>query len=729
MSRFLSNHDVLSLSSFITFFTLVLTVLNYYGCSPVNEGYILENKRLEVQLNKNIPSIKKYVLKETKGVLFGNTQDSPPEVLIYKGAHSISGGTEVSYSPDKVRNGVVYHSHITYNARPVVEFNLVYTLNENELTIELNEVVEHEDFYLIHVVLPGIITVTADQTGARIVIPADAGRLVDITRADPKDYDYEIDWRNPILAGIAYYSEAVGILNTESIENHTIARIFEDGDGKSGSFSMKLIHRLKEYDLEEFGPVVPVTDPERLLKVQDSCSITISVVGDYDDDGCISWIDGSKVLRDEVNAVPNPYYLNKTFIRTFVDRPPTSRDSTGTREELPFESVLDRIRQFATQTDSAACVMYLLGWQYEGHDSGYPSVDKVNENLGGMEELVRLIEEARKYNVTVTFYDNYDDSYPNHPGWDPDVICRDPQGNLMKGGVWEGNQSYLISSYKYAVKSGLDRVRFTLERYPIREAYFIDVLAGGYNGGRKYDFNPDSPAGAQKNLEGKLMIINEFNKHGVDVATEDFTGFFVGHVGTFGDIIAYDDTYFSSEDEIPLIPFIYHSKTSFGMKISDRGQYVKTFLYGQRAQKFTNSRIVYSPAEFILDALPKQKLYGKAMRSYDKSGTLERVIYEDGSTVEVDVEADKYKVVLGNGMVIAMDYTSFVPVTENAYMACSREGGTLSYPIPDGWSEEEKITVYRLNSEGTRMMVDVNTVDGNIEFHTEPEVPYKVVYQ
>jgi len=82
------------------------------------------------------------------------------------------------------------------------------------------------------------------------------------------------------------------------------------------------------------------------------------------------------------------------------------------------------------------------------------------------------------------------------------------------------------------MKSGLDRVRFTLEKYPVKDAYFIDVLAGGYNGGRKYDFNPESPAGAQKNLEGKLMIIKELNRNGLDVATEDFTGFFVGHVWT-----------------------------------------------------------------------------------------------------------------------------------------------------------------------------------------------------
>ena len=713
----------------MTFAVIILSATIITGCNPgLNENLLLENEKLEVRLNRAIPAIDRYGLKETDGVLLGNVREVPPGVLVFKGSEDISGNAEVYYQTEKAADGVVYHSLVTHNDVPAIEFDLVFRLIDNQLSIKLRGVVEHSDFYLIHILMPGIVTVKGDDSGARLVIPVDAGRLVDIARSDPKEYEYEIDWRNPILSGMAFHSRAVGILHTESIENHTIARISIDETGQFGSFSMKLMHRLKEYDLEEFGPVVPVTDPERLLKVQDSCTVSVSVVGDYDGDGEISWIDGTKLLRDQVDAVPNPYYLNKTFVRTFVDRPPTSRDPTGTKEELPFEEVLDRIRQFAAQTDSAACVMYLLGWQYEGHDSGYPSVDKVNENLGGMKGLIHLIEEARKYNVTVTFYDNYDDSYPNHPGWDPDVICRDPQGNLMKGGVWEGNQSYLMSSYKYALKSGLDRVRFTLDKYPVRDAYFIDVLAGGYNGGRKYDFNPESPAGAMKNLEGKLMIVDEFNKHGLDVATEDFTGFFVGHVGTFGDIIAFDETYFSSETAIPLIPFIYHGKTSFGMKISDRSHYVKTFLYGQRAQKFTNSRVLFTPADYILDALPKQKLYGKAMKSYKREGTLEGVIYEDGSLVEIDVTADTYKVSLGNGRVIARDYTSFVPVAENAMLACSREGGIFSYPVPDGWMEQENIIVYKLNSDGTRLKVEVNIAHADIEFNAEPGAPYKVVY-
>jgi hypothetical protein len=512
-------------------------------------------------------------------------------------------------------------------------------------------------------------------------------------------------------------------METSSVENHSIVSVYERGGKRYGSFSIKLIHRLNEYNLHEFGTIIPVTDPKFLLKVQDSCTVTIKFTQDYDKNGEISWVDGAKLVREEIRSMPNTYYKDKSFIRVFLSR-------RGNKDEnFTFDEVLERIKKFAVQTDSASCILYLLGWQYTGHDTGYPSVDKVNEALGGYDRLVNLITEAKKYNVNVTFYDNYDDSYPDNPGWDPDVICRDPQGNIMRGGAWDGEQSYLISSYKYALKSGLERVRFTLERYPVQDAYFIDVLAGGYKGGRKYDFNPESPAGAIKNFEGKLMLISEFNKKGIDVATEDFTGFFVGHVGTFGDISAFDNIYFKGEEQIPMIPFIYHGKTSFGMKTSGQSFYTRTFLYGQRAQALTFKRSPFTVSNYILDALPKQKLYGKEMNSYEKYGDLERVTYEDGMVVEVNTRTDKYSVTLGNGLVIAKDYTSFAPVKDNVFLACSKKGGIINYRIPDRWENTEKVKVYTIKEDGKLEQVKFVLNDRYLEFNTDPNVPYKVIYK
>jgi len=687
------------------------------------QNMILENARIKVQLAGDKPSILEYRVKKNGGVISGNPGNAGPSISFYKGSETVMlNRTEVTYEVSQAANTVHYHVQVDYDNQEAIEFDLDYLLNDYDVKIFFRNVVEHRDFYLLDVLLPGLITVSSDENPGYLVIPADAGRLIDIEKASLKSYEFEIDWLNPVLTAFAYNSEVLGILDTKSIENHTVATVYENEKQRFGSLSMRIMHRLNVYDLEEFGTVIPAHDAKYFLKLQDSCEITLSIIGDYDGDGSVSWVDGTKKVREGIDAAPNPYYKDKTFIRTFLDR------KGSENEEITFDKVLERIRVFAAQTDSAACVMYLLGWQYTGHDTGYPSVDKVNENLGGFGRLVHLIEEARKYNVLVPFYDNYDDSYPDHPGWDPDVICEDPQGNLMRGGAWDGEQSYLISSYKYAVKSGVDRVRYTLDQYPIREAYFIDVLAGGFNGGRKYDFNPKSPAGAIKNFYGKLMILEEFNKKGIDVATEDFTGYFVGHVGTFGDIIAFDNIYFKEEQQIPMIPFIYHGKTSFGMKTSNSSFYPRTWLYGQRAQKFTNKRRVFTPADYILDALPKQKFYGKSMKSYERYGDFERVTYEDGSIIEANVKSGSYKAIMDDGLLIAKDYTSFTPAGKNLIFACSRPGGWMRYKIPNAWKNTEKIKVYLVNREGNLTEMK-SALDGRyLEFLAEPNVPYKVLY-
>jgi hypothetical protein len=685
---------------------------------------ILENDVARVVLRKEAPAVLEYELKATHRILSANISGASPQISFYKGSNPVYRlQTKVTYSTTTSATAVIYHTQVTYQEQIAITFDLVYRLNGNQLSITLHHIDEHADFYLFSVSLPELMSVKAGDDVARLVIPADAGRLIDVSSASIDSYEYEIDWRNPILTGFAYRSGIIGILDSKSIENHTVVNVSERRGIKYGTFSTVLMHRLKGYDLYEFGTVIPAKDPRYYLKVQDSCNLTVTVGGDYDKDGRVDWVDGAKMVRKDIQAVPNPFYKDQTFVRAFLSR------KGGTQENISFDSILHRIQQFAARTDSAPYVVYLLGWQYRGHDSGYPSTDSVNHSLGGYSALVHLITEARKYHVTVTFYDNFDDAYPTHPGWDPDVICRDPEGNLMKGGAWDGEQSYLISSYKYAVKSGLTRIRSVLKRFPIRDAYFIDVLAGGYNGGRKYDFDPESPAGAIKNFEGKQMLLREFNQRGIDVATEDFTGYFVGHVGTFGDIIAFDKTYFHGEQAIPLIPFIYHGKTSFGMKTSSTHEYARTFLYGQRAQKFTNLRTLYTPADYIVDALPKQKLYGKIMDRYTRIGDVQTITYDDGTQVEVNVTQNTYRVALTNGQVIAKDYTAFVPVGQDKYMACSQLGGKIDYALPKGWDNPAKIHVIKINVDGTQDAEPFDVLGNRLQFSAIARMPYQVIYK
>lgn len=120
-----------------------------------------------------------------------------------------------------------------------------------------------------------------------------------------------------------------------------------------------------------------------------------------------------------------------------------------------FEQALETIKKYDAATVGIPKIVYLVGWQYTGHDTGYPSWSVVNELLKrpedatALESLRWLINEGRKYNTTVSLHINMFDAFMNSPVWkeycDNDVIVKDKQGNPIKGEVFGGGQSYQIS--------------------------------------------------------------------------------------------------------------------------------------------------------------------------------------------------------------------------------------------------------------------------------------------
>jgi len=97
--------------------------------------------------------------------------------------------------------------------------------------------------------------------------------------------------------------------------------------------------------------------------------------------------------------------------------------------------------------------------------------------------------------------------------------------------------------------------------------------------------------------------------------------------------------------------------------------------------------------------------------------------------VEINSRASKYSVTLGNGLVIARDYTTFAPVRDNEYLVCSLKGGLIRYRIPDYWLEAARIKVFTIHEDGTLDQLICKIADKYIEFNAEPKVPYKVVYE
>lgn len=120
---------------------------------------------------------------------------------------------------------------------------------------------------------------------------------------------------------------------------------------------------------------------------------------------------------------------------------------------------LSKVAKYFQQIDCVSRgvpkVVVLGGFQQGGHDHTYPWWCPVDTTLyapGGLkgrDAIFWLMNEVKKYNVSCTFHVNPFDAYMDSPKWDmyveKDLLCREPDGSLVKGDVWWNRQSYFVN--------------------------------------------------------------------------------------------------------------------------------------------------------------------------------------------------------------------------------------------------------------------------------------------
>ena len=83
-----------------------------------------------------------------------------------------------------------------------------------------------------------------------------------------------------------------------------------------------------------------------------------------------------------------------------------------------------------------------VGWNIRGHDGRYPQLFPVEPAIGGEKELRELIKFAQSLGYQINCHTNQSDSYKIADCWSEDFVAKRPDGQLTKGGVWSGGQSY-----------------------------------------------------------------------------------------------------------------------------------------------------------------------------------------------------------------------------------------------------------------------------------------------
>jgi hypothetical protein len=586
-----------------------------------------------------------------------------------------------------------------HEGAPAAQFTLCYLLSANVLTVTLEDIAQPAGHHLIEVRLPALASVRAADGAAWLAYSGRGGQLVDIAPARSGELRWTTNWDYPAPIALLGSGKALAVLDVPSYLDTTEVSVF----GDDPSLRVATLGTTKVVNVPG-GP----TTPDLPANQQSICHLTILGGGD--------WLAGVNAVRRNLPRQRLGYYDERFVYKIFCDMP-------GAQGFTTFEEAGKLTRDFAALTGNWPQVAYLVGWQYEGHDTGYPAIDVVNARLGGRDGLMKLMQEARAWNCTISMHDNYDDAYPESPAWDENVIARGIDGELMKGGVWAGGQSYIIGMAAYAAGPGLERVRTTCERYRLRDTYHIDVLSAAP---LRDDWNPAHPAGAVANLRGKWAIVDEFARHGVDVTSEGMSWPFIGKLSYFWNSPRGRADTFGCEQTIPLIAALYREAASWGGLNADGAGVQESLFYncGFSCDLNKDTDRTWLADSFYLLQVPWFRLHKKPLQSFHREEDKTVLGFGEGMSAEIDWQTGSYRVT-ENGAEIARDGATFCRLGESRLAFYSRTAQELTAPLPAGW-KVDRVVAQALSVGRPPEPVVASVDEGQVHVQVEARKPVLV---
>ena len=363
-------------------------------------------------------------------------------------------------------------------------------------------------------------------------------------------------------------------------------------------------------------------------------------------------------------------------------------------------------------------VVYLVGWQYAGHDSKYPSWDKVGDHCRssfGDEPLAALrafIRAMRKYNCDVSLHVNVNDAYKSSPHWqfylDNGLLRLGKDGQPRPHAMYGGEQCYQVSHAK-EWKAGVlqKRILALLEMIPeLRETrtIHIDALFG-------VDSESDGVS-LEEDVAAIDAMVDFWHAQGMDVTTENLTDF----------------------DQVGYFPMVYHLNLDERHRIQyppevicggDSGwnaRRLNFYMYDQAWKARTpDAGCLYEEAwgdghwgdlegrdlAETNRAAFAEKVFSRALLHawYNRSRAVRNEVTADRYVVErekgataVVAEPGRRLTVTDNGRLVVSDGDYFLdfPYGGGTVVAFSTNGCDREFALPRGWRLPDGSTTVRL---------------------------------
>jgi len=403
----------------------------------------------------------------------------------------------------------------------------------------------------------------------------------------------------------------------------------------------------------------------------------------------------------------------------------------GSKVINTFESALEIIKTADNLSLGVPKILYLVGWQYNGHDDKYPAFFEVNKALRSQdkdacESLLWLMKEAKKYHTIVSLHINMTDAYEDSPLWgeyvEKDMISKTGSGKPMVIGNYNGRKAYQIN-YKNEWINGYAQMRIDrlLELLPpLREAGTIHLDAWIVRESKGHYESAMTEAKYQK------KTLKYWNDKGIDVTSEWVMDYMVGYVP-----FAWHFNHMTQEDYLKIPANIYTGSslnpdvrnTDFGLGfLFGKSMYGETVFPSILKEDKAGEWIDRFNKDFYLNVLQYQYLNNLKRIKVDGEGD-QRVAYFSNN---VRTFLKDSTVTQGNYQLRKKDVVIFpLQWKEDKLLAVYSQDQILKeVQLPDLWNDVEMVSVYQVTAEGNKLVKNTRNKNNKITVKIQTATPY-----
>jgi hypothetical protein len=693
---------------------------NIKTANKVNSKTVLLQDRISIEISEDVPAIKKI----SDGVSSFYFPGCKPEIVFRdredgRKVFSFEKNISIDYKNNKIeKDSIKFTCDVSYNSRKSLSFSIRFTLNDRILAVRVEDIKDGNSLELLEVQFNSIISASGEDV--YLVDFFGGGRLVSLKDTRPVVHEKNYDIRN---AAALYNSSGLLLIESPHLDSKLYIGVRQNESCKEAFLGGSIVTGIAGN-----SPCV------NTIKITPPPEFTIEFADLKGESP--SWQAAAKLWRRGLKGKNRDLYRRTLFYKYLVTAGPKPLPGQVDEEDgyeikrlektLSFHDVLKYIKEMNNILDGGHQTAYIAGFQKGGFDNSYPFMFETDSRAGTIDELRDCLVEGRKYNALVGLHDNYDDiSLTEY--FDRRIVALDEDGEPWHGWIWPSGLLCISGFKKYYLKGLLqERVKKTVELYGIEKSHHLDVLTSEPI---RYDFDPEYPSGAEESYQYKLKLIEEFNKYGIDMTSEALIHPFVGHIG-FGmwSRTDYKDELFPGDMYIPLVPMIYHGIIGYCGGGGTRKGMINGILSGAHTYWDIEERIETSHIdEIYIQNIPSGLLYDNIISDIRVNASQVFVDYGDNSHVSADLGKRSYEVVV-KGSLIAKDFTTFAPgFKSGSYLAYSMEGGTISYPAPDGWYDGIKLRAVTLTLQGEGINIPCEVIDGIFGISIPKSTPVRVM--